>query len=171
MRSFCAAILGVFVLGLFCTAQESAISKRQHKAALPNCDAARVRYRPVNTTPLESQSASRIEVHDTDDSIEGSKVEQSPQKTRWISLVEPDYSKPGPYTTTIYIGTIDDDPSLKLGIREHAGISVRWLNEKLLYGSVSWGRIVSTDFIFDVEARKFIYEEMENFGELMEPCN
>ena len=88
-----------------------------------------------------------------------------------MSFNGPEYSKGGPHTTTIYIGTIDDDPSLMIVVRQHEGIRVRWLNEKLLYGSVAWGRIVSTDFIFDVEARKFIYEEMENFGELIEPCN
>jgi hypothetical protein len=171
MRLFCIASLGVIVLSLLCNAQDSAASVHKQHPALPNCDAARVRYRPVNSTPLDSQLASRIEVHNTDETIERRKLEQSPQNTRWFSLTEPDYSKPGPYTTTLYIGTLNDDPTLKMVIRQHEGISIRWLNEKLLYGSVAWGRIVSTDFIFDVEAKKFIYEEMENFGELMVPCN
>jgi len=44
------------------------------------------------------------------------------------------------------------------------------LNEKLIFGEVWWGRIYATDFIFDVEQRKFSYREMAHFGELMEPC-
>jgi hypothetical protein len=169
MKKYWLALLA-FVLSLSCMAQDSATKHMAH-TDLPNCDSARVRYQSVDATPFDSKLASRIEVHDTDASIEGSGLEQSPQKTRWIRSVEPDYRKPGPYTTTIYIGTINDDPSLKLVIRQHEGISIRWLNEKLLYGSVTWGRIVSTEFIFDVEAKKFIYEEMANSGELMEPCN
>src|SRR3954466_14430360 len=171
MRSFYLASLGVIVLSLLCSAQKPAAPKHEQQGALRACDGARVLYRSVNDTPLDSQLASRIEVHATDESIKPNRLDRSPQRTRWISFAEPDYSKAGPYTTTIYIGTINDDPSLKMVIRQYEGISVRWLNEKLLYGSVGWGRIVSTDFIFDVEARKFIYKEMENFGELIGPCN
>jgi hypothetical protein len=45
------------------------------------------------------------------------------------------------------------------------------LNEKLIYGSVWWGRIVATDFIFDVQGNKFIYREMASYGELIQPCD
>jgi len=52
----------------------------------------------------------------------------------------------------------------------NGGVSIQWLNEKLPYGSVGWGRIVSTDFVFDVERKGFIYREMANYGELVQPC-
>jgi hypothetical protein len=50
-------------------------------------------------------------------------------------------------------------------------VEIHWLNEKLLYGSVWWGRTVSTDFVFDAEKRAFIYREMANYGELVQPCD
>jgi len=39
-----------------------------------------------------------------------------------------------------------------------------WINEKLIYMRVWWGRISATDFIFDVEEEKFIYSESLESG-------
>jgi hypothetical protein len=80
--------------------------------------------------------------------------------------------KPGPWTTRVYVGSGDQEAGLVLTAVDHAsgGLNVRWMNEKFLYGQVWWGRIYSTDFILDVEARKFIYREMAHYGELIEPC-
>ncbi len=35
----------------------------------------------------------------------------------------------------------------------------KWINEKLLYIRVWWGKIAATDFIFDVEKKEFIHSE------------
>jgi hypothetical protein len=53
-------------------------------------------------------------------------------------------------------------PDLELTFvdESNGGVKVEWLNEKLLFGQVWWGRIYSTDFILDVEQGKFIYREM-----------
>ena len=36
---------------------------------------------------------------------------------------------------------------------------VRWVNEKLLFMRAWWGRIMATDFVYDVEKEKMIYTE------------
>jgi len=61
---------------------------------------------------------------------------------------------------------------LQLSFQDHAsgGSSVQWLNEKLLFSRVWWGRIYSTDFILNVEKEQFIYREMAHYGEMIEPC-
>ncbi len=37
---------------------------------------------------------------------------------------------------------------------------VRWINEKLLYIEVWWGRVLGSAFIYDVEKEQIIYQEM-----------
>ena len=96
----------------------------------------------------------------------------SSQHTRWLIQALPNTMKPEPWTTRVYMGASESGPDVELRFVDEAngGVSVRWLNEKLIFGEVWWGRIYATDFIFDVEQRKFIYREMAHFGELMEPC-
>lgn len=95
----------------------------------------------------------------------------SPQKTRWLVASQPDYSQPGPWSSFVSINTVKGNTSTLLAFKDHGngGVQMTWLNEKLVYGSVWWGRIVSTDFVFDVENKKFIYREMANYGELIQP--
>lgn len=85
---------------------------------------------------------------------------------------KPDLMKPGPWTTVVWLHKSGGGVPQTLSFVDHGsgGVSVQWLNERLLYGSVWWGRIVSTDFIYDVEKKKFLYHEMANYGELVQPC-
>jgi len=98
--------------------------------------------------------------------------EYSPQRTAWVSPSSPEYSRPGPWNTTVAIVTMAGSKVLQLAFQDHAsgGASVQWLNEKLLFGRVWWGRIYSTDFILDVEKERFIYKQMAHYGETIEPC-
>jgi len=70
------------------------------------------------------------------------------------------------------IGNSAGSKVLQLTFQNHASgsVSIRWLNEKLLFGRVWWGRIYSTDFILDVEKEQFIYKQMAHYGEMIEPC-
>lgn len=96
----------------------------------------------------------------------------SPQHDMWLVQTDPDFSKPGPWTTTIVIGTSRKGRPSKLTLVDHAsgGVHAQWLNEKLLFVQVWWGRIVSTDLILDVERRSFMYEEMADYGDFIQPC-
>jgi hypothetical protein len=80
--------------------------------------------------------------------------------------------KPGPWTTRVYVGRTDSAPEVELRFIDetNGGVSAHWLNEKLIFGEVWWGRIYATDFMFDVEQNKFVYREMAHLGELMQPC-
>jgi hypothetical protein len=90
----------------------------------------------------------------------------SPQGTRWLVSLNPDYTKAGPWDTTLIIGNgAAGTPILKATFRDHGNtFSANWLNEKLVYIQVWWGRIVSSDMILDVEKQAFIYNEVANYG-------
>jgi hypothetical protein len=81
----------------------------------------------------------------------GDALDKSPQGTRWLSRSSPDYTKDGPWSTSILVsdhrGSI-----LKLTFPDHGngGVQSDWLNEKLLFLRVWLGRIVSLDLIVDV---------------------
>ena len=44
------------------------------------------------------------------------------------------------------------------------GLSLRWINEKLLWIRVWWGRVLGTDAVLDVESESFVYREMVHDG-------
>jgi hypothetical protein len=43
---------------------------------------------------------------------------------------------------------------------------VNWINEKLIYIEVWWGRALGSSFIFDVESESMIYKEMIRYGKI-----
>lgn len=58
---------------------------------------------------------------------------------------------------------------LRLAIRDfypNFGYRYKWINEKLLFVQVWWGRIVGDDLILDVEKEEIIYREAVNDGVL-----
>jgi hypothetical protein len=70
--------------------------------------------------------------------------------------------KPGPWSTEIRVFNERDD-IIKIELGDHAatyGTSIKWVNEKLLYIQLWWGRILGTYFIFDVEKEKIVIKEM-----------
>ena len=136
---------------------------------LPKCGAARVNYAQFDESYaskflLEAFAGSK-------NSLPAGEKVYSPQHTQWLIEQAADYMRPGPWTTHFYFARANSQPDLVLTVLDHGNtIDVRWLNEKLLYGQVWWGRIYSTDFILDVETRKFVYREMAQYSELIEPC-
>jgi hypothetical protein len=137
---------------------------------LPKCSDNKVQY-----ASFDANYATRIALEVTTNiqvtAQEGEK-RYSPQRSAWQVTIEPNYMKNGPWITVVYIGFSDGSEPLKLSFIDHAngGVQVEWLSEKLLFGRVWWGRIYSTDFILDVQKRQFIYEEMANYGETIQPC-
>lgn len=94
--------------------------------------------------------------------------ERSPQGTRWFVNLGPDYTKPGPWNTTLIIANrADGKPFLTASFLAHGNtFSARWLNEKLIFVQVWWGRIESSDLILDVEKGAFTYDEMANYAQV-----
>ena len=83
----------------------------------------------------------------------------------YFLLVEPDFERSGPWSTRIVINAEQEEPIL-IDLIDHSSYSVvvKWINEKLLFGRIWWGRVLGTDFVFDVEARRMIFKEMVNDG-------
>lgn len=95
------------------------------------------------------------------------KKELSPNNAYWYHVQSAAYMKPGPYTTDILI--YNERPYLiSLKLEEHSQYEPKivWINEKLLYVEVWWGRILGTYIIFDVEKEQVITKEMIHDGVL-----
>jgi hypothetical protein len=154
-------LTGVASIGAFQTGQAQEPTK---------CGSARVHYAHFDNT-----YASRFQIKPSPALITQPPTENrvfSTQHTRWLVEVSPDTMKAGPWTTRVYVGTRDSAPGVELRFIDetNGAVSARWLNEKLIFGQVWWGRVYATDFIFDVEQNKFVYREMAHFGELIQPC-
>jgi hypothetical protein len=137
---------------------------------LPNCNDRKIQY-----TAFDATYSKRIVLERTSDakvSVQDNQKRYSPQHTTWQASVEPNYTNSGPWTTAIYIVSTAGHEALKLSFIDHAngGVQVQWLSEKLLFGRVWWGRIYSTEFILDAQKREFIYKEMANYGDMIQPC-
>jgi hypothetical protein len=155
--AFAMLVAVVFMDDCFSAAQER-----------PSCNQLSVTY-----SRFDEHFASRIEVQPGPINVLNMGAKQfSPQNTAWMTVAQPDSTKPGPWDTQVFIHRAGSGTPILITFKDHGsgGVKLQWLNEKLLYGSVWWGRIVSTDFIFDVEAKTFIYQEMANYGELIQPC-
>ena len=90
---------------------------------------------------------------------------KSPNNAYFYTMQEPDYLQPSPWDTTISIYN-EREGLLELKISKHASYkpTVRWINEKLLYIRIWWGRILGTDVILDVETESILYREMIHDG-------
>jgi hypothetical protein len=110
-----------------------------------SCSARKVEY-----GVFDGQYSGRISLRSvplSDMSGQSGEKTYSEQHTMWQIPVEPDYMKAGPWSTTIYIGSDVANEVLRLSFLYHAngGAKIRWLNEKLVFGRVWWGRVYSTD--------------------------
>ena len=92
----------------------------------------------------------------------------SPNKAYWFSVTEPDTMKPGPYKLQVDIYN-ERDYLVRLDVLDIYGnfkSHAEWINEKLLYARLWWGRVLGVDFIFDVEKEQIIYKENINDGNI-----
>ncbi|MGE0268161.1 MAG: hypothetical protein AB7S78_06885 [Candidatus Omnitrophota bacterium] len=91
----------------------------------------------------------------------------SPNGAYRLVTVPPDFSREGPWNTRIYIDH-ERGSVLVVEIKDHNQWmpQVEWINEKLVYVSVWWGRILGSYFIIDVEQEKIIAKEMIHDGQI-----
>jgi hypothetical protein len=139
---------------------------------LASCDAQKVIYSAFNASFADKivvRKATSIDLP-----VPTGEKKFSPQRTRWLVVKAPNFMKAGPWVTTVSVrGINSDNPLLELSLVDHGsgGVQTEWLNEKLLFVRVWWGRIVSTDLILDVEQMTFPYREMANYGDFTQPCD
>jgi hypothetical protein len=155
----CAALLGL----------ATSFSSSSAAQVADACDLAKVHYSPVEDKYMEKiklQAVSDFEVP------EDAEKQFSPQRGMWLYANQPNYHKDGPWTTTALIRSADGNTARKLTVIDHGqgGVKLEWLNERLLFGRIWWGTILSTDFIVDVQNREYIYQQNAYYGDLMEAC-
>jgi hypothetical protein len=118
---------------------------------------------------IESQtdSAGRMGVHRRFEEM------RSPFRTARALVSPPDFKQNGPWTTVVAIrGNQVRDLELLITIRDHGsgGVKLRWLNEKLLWFKVWWGRVIATEIVLDVETGEFIYFEEADYVRIALDC-
>jgi len=131
------------------------------------CDEARVTY------GAHQPSASEFQIAKAPPTLNGQAgiLKKSTYGTRWLSQNDPDFTKNGPFSTTISVG--DRNGALwMLTFPQHGNEAIQsdWLNEKLLFLRLWLGRIVSLDMILDVDHGVLVYSEDATHDDLMQPC-
>lgn len=117
-------------------------------------------------TPFQSEFASRIKLDQAPWPGNQAGIRSPNQAYRfWTGPVH--QSVNGWWSTTIYVDH-ERDHALTIQIIDHNqwNVQAAWINEKLLYVSVWWGRIVGSYFIVDVEREKIIFKEMMHDGHI-----
>jgi hypothetical protein len=114
----------------------------------------------------------QIQISKTESAPPTGKKVASPQSTRWFVEQDPDYTKPGPWNTTLFVGNNTAGKAiLTLTVIKHGNtFSAFWINDELVFVQASWGHIASSDIILDTSTGTLLYDELANYGELVEPC-
>jgi hypothetical protein len=148
--------------------QQTAPASRAADTTLPKCDQRKIQYSRFD----EAYSIRVVwqDVSKSENPPSALKKDRSPQGIRWSVTVEPDRTKAGPWTTVIYFGSDANKEVWKLSLIDNIGTDFKWLSEKLVFGSIWWGRVYATEVILDVDSHKFIYREMAHYGDMIQPC-
>jgi len=88
----------------------------------PNCGDGAVHYSPLDPSfakkiVMEALSAGAMPT----DSVR----QYSPQHTKWLITIAPDFMKSGTWTTVVYVGSKNSDAGLKISFIDHASYVVR----------------------------------------------
>jgi hypothetical protein len=115
--------------------------------------------------PFDSKFAKKIAISRSYWPSKLLKHNYSKNSVYWYGVIMPDTTKEAPWTTKIFIYNERKNP-IQIDLLEHNNypVKVYWVNEKLLFIEVWWGRIVGTDIIYDVEKEAVIYREMIKDG-------
>lgn len=99
---------------------------------------------------------------------------KTPQRTRWFVLDVPDTTREGPWSTTMRVySNPNGTPILEATFSDHHSYRVKatWLNDKLIFVEVPWGRLLATHIILDVESRKPVYMENITYVQCEQPTS
>src|SRR5579859_4818002 len=91
---------------------------------LLKCEDAKVQY-----APFDKAYAKRIifrAVSDTENPPLSIEKEYSPESNMWQVAVDPDTTKPGPWSKSIYFGSDSNEEVWKLTFIDQIGVDTRW---------------------------------------------
>lgn len=114
--------------------------------------------------PFRPEFESRVAIHSRrvfpETLPDGERV-RSPNGGYWYLLVTADFSNAAPWSSQIYVYN-DRVDLLQVELRNHGNASpqAHWINEKLMYISVWWSRVLGSYMILDVERGVFVAKEM-----------
>jgi hypothetical protein len=113
-----------------------------------------------------AELAQRVTIIDSPANVvPDSEAQVSPNSAYRFWVRNPDTSQPGPWGAGIVVDAEQPRHTLLLFNKVSSTISPEWLNEKLVFVRVPWGRTRFTDLIFDVEKKQIIYQEQAIYGE------
>ena len=116
--------------------------------------------------PLEPEYDDRLRLSKVERAgAEGRQWTSSPNEAYRFS-VESAFSEANSQWASILWLDTEQELWLRFDILDHGSSypEVRWINEKLLYVSVWWGRALGTYWILDVESGTRVHSEMIHFG-------
>ncbi|CAA6676980.1 MULTISPECIES: hypothetical protein [unclassified Lentimonas] len=115
-------------------------------------------------TVLEQPCDDRVEVKRTAATSAAEGAMYSPNEAYWLKIqpVDPESEEQRLVISGAHHYTI-----LLRGSYMNFPTQAHWINEKLLFIRVWWGRVLGRDMIFDVEAGKFIYQEGVHDGTIL----
>jgi hypothetical protein len=138
------------------------------------CDENRVSYRTVKGDHPAAQLAKeglRLEVVKPQkvSALAGRQGEKSfsPHKSRWFSVWRDHEVGVNRGLTEVVVERAPND-FLLVSLKDvyQDGVEVHWINNKLLFVEVWWGRITATEMILDVESGSWIYQEVADYSQL-----
>lgn len=153
-----------------------ASSALENASSRPPCKRVAVEYETADAESLSKIVVTKLKHRPA--AIQDEKDPQyqprSPQQTAAFKrILVPDTAKLEIHREAIQIFTLSGKPAA-WEIRTsdvHDASELIWLNEELIFIRVWWGRIRSTDLIFQIHPGKFIYAKDADYGELTSPCN
>ena len=95
------------------------------------------------------------------ENLPGGQRVYSPNGGYWYLMETPNFNGAKPWATQIYIYN-DRADLMKLELKDHGNATPEaiWINEKLLYINLWWGRVLGSYMILDVEREVFVAKEM-----------
>lgn len=114
-------------------------------------------------TPFDPDFTERVLVQKAEPAereTETSQVVSSPGKACWFVVVDAETANP-----VIHVSS--GNAANRIIIKDSYAnfpVDARWINEKLLFFRIHWGRVIGSDYIFDAELGKIIHREMVHDG-------
>jgi hypothetical protein len=105
------------------------------------------------------------------ESITEIQKKENSNKTAYYYVHEADFTKSGPWNSYAVVDNIGEGNILELRFLDHASYGVRldWINDKLLHVKEYLGRIIALDLILDTSNGKLIYQEVEDYFQILHP--
>jgi hypothetical protein len=128
----------------------------------PSCwSAARLTHADWSEQPGE-----RLRVHRSREAPDGGTWVTSPNGGYRFRKIDPDFVAPPPWTTRIVIEAERSELTIvELGNHGNAPAHAAWLNEKLVFVRVWWGRVLGADLIVDAEKGDVVWKETARGGD------